>query len=439
MNLSLVLLSVLSSSLSPFLVPSSSDHVYVGVLTASRFLAPFLYSESQRLTFVLSRSRLSHFLDSPIKFQSDLPRLSIAIKPQIYDSDLKILVESTFFKRCIGTHTAGGAISVTTHGADLVVSKCDFLLCLHQVDEAGAIAVKQAIRVSIVQCCFVKCQAPHGIHTFLVTSQAKATVTVRQNFVGENGNSHVPTTFSLAGGFQTFQYSNVSFNLAKEASCFAVQKPEALDLSFASFVRNSPGNLVLRTGWAEKSEVLRFTNFVQNNASALFTGELFASAQRMNVIRNTFSRLAELSEHCILTVSDSCFDYEEKSSVLNNRGSHLSVRFENCEFGVGSLPEKANNFPWSEVCFVITEIRWPLTPQAPFEKVIEWVTAVGASPHVFGIFVALGTLGVIIGFVCYRSKVASTHGYGLPAGMMSLIQEKQKAKAADTIPQLTIP
>jgi hypothetical protein len=134
MNLSLAHLSLLSSSLSPFLAPCSIQHLQVRDLTASRFFLPFLYSESQRLTFTLSRSRLSYFLDSPIIFQSELPRLSIAIKPQIYDSDLTILVESTFFTQCIGTHTAGGAISMTTHGARLAVSKCDFLFCVHQVD-----------------------------------------------------------------------------------------------------------------------------------------------------------------------------------------------------------------------------------------------------------------------------------------------------------------
>jgi hypothetical protein len=69
------------------------------------------------------------------------------------------------------------------------------------VDEAGAIAVKKGIPVNIVQCCFVKCQAPHGIHIFLVTSQAKPAVTGCHNFVGENANSHTPTTFSLAGDF----------------------------------------------------------------------------------------------------------------------------------------------------------------------------------------------------------------------------------------------
>jgi hypothetical protein len=161
MNLSRAHLSVLSSSLSPFLAPRSISHLQVRNLAAPRFFAPFPYSESQRLAFTL-------FVDSPIRFQSDLPRLSIAIKPQIDDSDLKILLESTFFKRCVGAHTAGGAISVTTHGASLAASRCDFLLLLHQVGEAGVIAVKQAVNASIGQCCFFKCLATHGVHIFLV-------------------------------------------------------------------------------------------------------------------------------------------------------------------------------------------------------------------------------------------------------------------------------
>jgi hypothetical protein len=44
-----------------------------------------------------------------------------------------------------------------------------------------------------------------------------------------------PQLFHWQAIFQAFQYSNVSFNLAKDA----IQKPEALDLSFAEFPRKS--------------------------------------------------------------------------------------------------------------------------------------------------------------------------------------------------------
>jgi uncharacterized membrane protein (UPF0136 family) len=76
-------------------------------------------------------------------------------------------------------------------------------------------------------------------------------------------------------------------------------------------------------------------------------------------------------------------------------------------------------------------------PAGPLEKVIEWAAALAGSPHVFGILIALGTVAIIIGFVCYRSKVARKYDYGVPAGMMNLLQERQKTKVMDTMPTLS--
>jgi hypothetical protein len=419
-NLSLLRLTVIPLSTaafysSPFF--SSPRSLFFSRIRSIRSFSPFLNACGFRFSAVVSASAFSHFLSTPLLFESSIGDFITAIKTQVYDSETSIVIEHTFFKRCVGTHAPGGAVSVVAQGASLEISLCDFFSCVHQVDRGGAVAIKKAESVRLRQCCFVKCSAAGGSHVCTIEMiKSEAEVHIDQNFVGENGNLRSPVMFSMTSGRQQFELSNCSFNVAPQVVGIAITAPEKVNMMYVLFVGNANGELIGRKTWAEKSELLSFVNIIQNNLTAVFTGQMFANARSMLVFRNRIKAFVDLTDQCIFAISDSAFDFDEGSPVLRNRNSHFSVRFDQCQFGIRATPTNANLFSWKSVCFVITNVKFPLTPQAAFRTFFDVVAMMIASPHGFGAAVLVVTLIFVTAIALYRRDVARRYGFGLPAG-----------------------
>jgi hypothetical protein len=421
LNLSIAHLACFSHLPSAFLsIPISTGSRFLTIFAArtTHHFSPFLLSSHACMHSHILNARFFHFLETPLLFQAGGAAFTTAIQGQIYDSDLEISIENVFFKGCVGAQSPGGAVSVGAQGAKLEIRRCDFLACVQQVSTGGALAVKKAVSATLTQCCFVKCSALAGTHAFAIEAANAATIDLTQNFVGENGNQNSPTTFSMISGNQAFENSNVSFNAAIAAVGANIVSPEKANIEFVLFVGNRNGDLLSRAVWAQKSETLSFLNIIDNTLTAVFTGELFATVKAMLVIRNSLNAFVKVSDHCILAITDSGFDYEEASSVLRNRGSHSAVRFEHCRFGIQSLPKKANAFSWSEVCFMVSDAQFPLTPGQPIDQFFALIGDTLANPHVFGLLMIAAALSVVGAFALYRRTVARAYGYERPAGFV---------------------
>jgi hypothetical protein len=268
------------------------------------------------------------------------------------------------------------------------------------------------------------------MHAFFLAAKNGSDINLQHIQMSENGNLNAPTTFSISQGSQAFYFSNISFNVASKTTAFSVSRPDKMEFGFITMVGNGPGNLIERTGWSQSSEHIKFVNVIGNNASVVFLGEVFGSAANFIVCRNTLELFADISDQGILTISDSMFDYPKLSKVLKVADVNTPLRYDNCEFQITAIPRDANNFAWRKVCFMISDVRYPLTPQPFFADAMN---AIRSDPHVFGVIVVAVIVALVAGIVVYRRSFAYKYG-GMPIGLAQGLIEKNKAEPSlDTI------
>jgi hypothetical protein len=235
-----------------------------------------------------------------------------------------------------------------------------------------------------------------------------ANLVISQNYLGGNGNLISPGTFSIQSGKLYGEYLNFSFNLATQSVGLNITSPEKVHIHHVVFVGNSKGDLITRHTKAENSEVWNFVNFIENNLTAIFTGQISANARSLLLFRNSLKSFLEISDQSAIAVLMSMFDYEADSSVLRRSGSLSQVTFIHCQFGITVIPAEALKFLWSPVCFVALK-----TQPGEFFQGIEaaWIKI-----YIFGMVALFGIIVIVAVIAVFWKYFGSRQGYIMPAG-----------------------